>query len=197
MIFDRFRQIEGANPSSMKGTGLGLSISKSLVEMLGGEIWVDSELGKGATFTFTIPNIKAMDGFETVKRDDETPDKFDFGGVSILLAEDDNINKLLLRRALESANAKVLLASNGAEALEIVEKNSAVKLVLMDIKMPVMDGLEATQLLKTKYPKIPIVAQTAYALPDERKRAIEAGCDAYLTKPINISILYKTIQQLM
>ncbi len=197
LIFDRFRQIEDANPNSMKGTGLGLSISKSLVEMLGGEIWVNSDIGKGATFTFTIPNIKAMDGFETVKRDDETPEKFDFGGASILLAEDDNINKLLLRRALESANAKVLLANNGVEALEIVEANSAVKLVLMDIKMPVMDGLEATQRIKTKYPQIPVVAQTAYALPDERKRAIEAGCDAYLTKPINITVLYKTIQQLM
>lgn len=138
-----------------------------------------------------------MEGDEKLMHNDKTPDKFDFGGVSILLAEDDNINKLLLRRALESANVKVLLANNGAEALEIVETNSAVKLVLMDIKMPVMDGLEATLHIKTKYPKIPIVAQTAYALPDERKRAIEAGCDAYLTKPINITVLYKTIQQLM
>lgn len=197
LIFDRFRQVDGANPNSMKGTGLGLSISKSLVEMLGGEIWVDSDLGKGATFTFTIPNIKAMDGFETVKRDDDTPDKFDFGGVSILLAEDDNINKLLLRRALESANAKVLLASNGAEAIEVLKGNSNIRIVLMDIKMPVMDGLEATQLIKLAHPNMPIVAQTAYALPDERKRAIEAGCDAYLTKPINITVLYKTIQQLM
>ncbi len=197
LIFDRFRQIEEANPNSMKGTGLGLSISKSLVEMLGGEIWVNSDIGKGATFTFTIPNIKAMDGFETVKRDDETPDKFDFGGASILLAEDDNINKLLLRRALESANAKVLLVSNGAEAVEILKGNNSIRIVLMDIKMPVMDGLEATLLIKSTYPRIPVVAQTAYALPDERKRAIEAGCDAYLTKPINITVLYKTIQQLM
>lgn len=197
LIFDRFRQVDGANPNSMKGTGLGLSISKSLVEMLGGEIWVDSDIGNGATFTFTIPNIKAMEDIERFNQEEDMPDKFDFGGVSILLAEDDNINKLLIRRALESANAKVLLANNGAEALKIVETNSAVKLVLMDIKMPVMDGLEATQLIKTKYPRIPIVAQTAYALPDERKRAIEAGCDAYLTKPINITMLYKTIQQLM
>lgn len=197
LIFDRFRQIDGANPNSMKGTGLGLSISKSLVEILGGTIWVDSDLGKGATFKFTIPNIKAMDEFEAVKRDDEIPEKFNLGGISILLAEDDNINKLLLRRALESANAKVILANNGEEAVALVKSNNDIKLILMDIKMPVMDGLEATLLIKSKYPKIPIVAQTAYALPDERKRAIDAGCDAYLTKPINITMLYKTIQQLI
>lgn len=197
LIFDRFRQIEEANPNSMKGTGLGLSISKSLVEMLGGEIWVDSDIGKGAKFTFTIPNIKAMEELDNVKQYDEMPEKFDFEGVTILLAEDDNINKLLLRRALESANAKVLLASNGAEAVEILKGNNSIRIVLMDIKMPVMDGLEATQLIKSTNPRIPIVAQTAYALPDERKRAIEAGCDAYLTKPINITVLYKTINQLL
>lgn len=197
LIFDRFRQVEGANPSSMKGTGLGLSISKSLVEMLGGEIRVNSEIGKGSTFTFTIPNIKAMDNSKDLSSVGNGSLKPDFNGALMLLVEDDNINMILLRRALENANAKVITANNGMEAIEIFNTKAEIKIILMDIKMPVMDGIEATQKIKSINPKIPIIAQTAYALPDEKKRAIQAGCDDYVTKPINITLLYSIIKRIL
>jgi len=197
LIFDRFRQADGTNPNSMKGTGLGLSISKSLVEMLGGEIWVDSDIDKGATFTFTIPNIKAMDNNNELTSVGNESFKPDFNGALMLLVEDDNINMILLRRALENANAKVITANNGLEAIEIFSKKTEIKVILMDIKMPVMDGIEATQRIKSINPKIPIIAQTAYALPDEKKRAIQAGCDDYVTKPINITMLYSAIKRIL
>lgn len=197
MIFDRFFQVEGVIQSSMKGTGLGLSISKSLAEMLGGEIWVQSELGQGSKFVFTIPNIKTMDRIEREPEDESTPQKYDFGGATILLAEDDNINKMLLQKALQNANARVLVAINGAEAVEKVRQEMSIKAVLMDIKMPVMDGLDATKAIKLLYPKMPVIAQTAYAQMTEKEKAFQVGCDAYLTKPINIAVLYKTLQGLL
>lgn len=123
--------------------------------------------------------------------------KYDFEGVSILLVEDDRINILLLKRALENVNAKVVLAKNGLEAIDFVKSDSNLRAVLMDIKMPVMDGLEATRIIKDMNSKLPVVAQTAYAQTSERERAIIAGCDAYLTKPINIAELYRTLKQLI
>lgn len=193
LIYDRFRQVEGANPNSLKGTGLGLSISKSLVELLGGKIWHESELGKGTTFHFTIPNIKTTKPSKQTYGTMEQPVVIDLKGAKILLAEDDHVNMLLLKRTLENANSKVLVAKNGLEVLKIMEDQSDIALVLMDIKMPEMDGIEATRILKLKYPGLPVIAQTAYALPDERKRAIQAGCDDYITKPINIDDLYRII----
>lgn len=193
IIYDRFRQVEGANPNSLKGTGLGLSISKSLVELLGGKIWHESELGKGTTFHFSIPNIKTTKPSKQSYDTMDQPEVIDLKGAKILLAEDDHVNMLLLKRTLENANAKVFVAKNGLEVLKILEDQSDITLVLMDIKMPEMDGIEATRVLKLKYPGLPVIAQTAYALPDERKKAIQAGCDDYITKPINIDGLYRII----
>ncbi|MGE0077098.1 MAG: response regulator [Bacteroidales bacterium] len=123
--------------------------------------------------------------------------KYDFGGINILVVEDDRINVLLLKRALENVNANVLLANNGAEAVEFVKSDLSIKAVLMDIKMPVMDGLDATKVIKTINSGLPIVAQTAYAQSSEREKAMAVGCDAYLTKPINIALLYKTLVQFL
>jgi CheY-like chemotaxis protein len=138
-----------------------------------------------------------MDRIEREPVDESTPQKYDFGGVTILLAEDDNINKLLLQKALQNANARVLVAINGAEAVEMVRQEMSIKAVLMDIKMPVMDGLDATKAIKLLYPKMPVIAQTAYAQMTEKEKAFQVGCDAYLTKPINIAVLYKTLQGLL
>ncbi|MCB8964752.1 MAG: response regulator [Bacteroidales bacterium] len=122
---------------------------------------------------------------------------YNFSGATILLVEDDKINMLLLRNALEIVNVHVLTAENGAEALGFVHKDPSIKAILMDIKMPIMDGLEATKAIKQKQPNLPVIIQTAYAHIGEKQDAYSAGCDAYLVKPINIAQLYSTLQQLL
>lgn len=185
IIFDRFRQVEDEHTIKQGGSGLGLAISKAYVEMLGGAIWVESKVGKGSVFYFSIPFTKgkadakadeerAMSAFQMAKNQKKY----------ILVAEDDQINYLFLSELLESMGYTSKRAENGKIAVEACLKDPAISLVLMDIKMPVMDGYEATRRIKAKKAGLPIVAQTAYALSDDEDKALEAGCDDYITKPI-------------
>jgi signal transduction histidine kinase/CheY-like chemotaxis protein len=184
VIFDRFRRIEDEFSVELSGLGLGLAISKAYVEMLGGTISVRSELKVGSIFTFTIPlqydkldldqnqctNVKV---FEKSK------------GETILIAEDDNINFLLLKRILELKKYKVLRAKNGQEAVDICRLNTEIHLVFMDIKMPVLNGFEAFKKIHDFNPKLPIIAQTAYASADDYERIRQAGFSAYVSKPLD------------
>jgi CheY-like chemotaxis protein len=183
-IYDRFRRIEDEFSVELSGLGLGLAISKAYVEMLGGTISVRSELKVGSIFTFTIPlqydkldldqnqctNVKV---FEKSK------------GETILIAEDDNINFLLLKRILELKKYKVLRAKNGQEAVDICRLNTEIHLVFMDIKMPVLNGFEAFKKIHDFNPKLPIIAQTAYASADDYERIRQAGFSAYVSKPLD------------
>ncbi|MCB2195125.1 MAG: response regulator [Bacteroidetes bacterium] len=189
-IFNRFTKAEISKKKLYRGAGLGLSISKNLVEILGGRIWVESELKKGATFYFNIPITDKVENKVIIKQQKISPYKWE--NKSILIADDELINYQQLKISLSHTGAKILHAKNGLEAIEMV-KNNSIDLVLMDIKMPVMNGLQAARKIKSIEKNIPIIAQTAFTLEYNKQRSIESGCDAYLSKPITKSQLLSLI----
>jgi len=185
IIFDRFRQVEITTARKYGGTGLGLSISKAFLNKMGGKIWLESEKEKGSKFYFTIPIEKTK--ISNKKDEDsnlETQKTFHFENKTILIAEDEESNFVLLETIFEKSNANLIHAKNGKIAVEKV-KTEKIDLILMDIKMPILDGLEATRQIKQINKAIPIIAQTAYAMTDDKAKALKAGCDDYITKPID------------
>lgn len=191
VIFERFRQAELEADNLYGGTGLGLAISKAYIERMGGRIWVESKLKSGSTFYFTIPH-KPVNKVIPVQTDRDS-NKMDFSGKNILIAEDEEANFQYLRLLLTHAGANVLHAKNGQEAVDMCQKNDHIDMVLMDMKMPKMDGYEATKSIKGFAPHIPIIAQTAYALVHDSKLALEAGCDDYISKPISRVLIMEKI----
>lgn len=176
-IFERFRQAETSDTRSYRGTGLGLSIAKGLVALLGGRIWLESEQGKGTTFYFTIPTmgISMVQGQEIV----------DPENIEILIAEDDDINYLFIQEVLLDIKCFPFHAKNGSEAVRILKEHPEIKLIFMDIKMPVMDGYEATLAIKELYPSIPVYALTAYALLSSPEELMKSGFSGFISKPID------------
>jgi len=189
-IFNRFIKLEDNKEKLYRGAGLGLAISKNLVSLLGGEIGVKSELHVGSTFYFTIPNIKDLDA--TVQLSPPEKKTPYWPGKTILIAEDENSNFAYFKMLLSKTKANILHAITGNEAIELTN-NQSVDVVLMDIKMPEMDGLEATRIIKSKNKNLPIIATTAFAMEDDDKTCLEAGCDTYISKPINEEKLLETI----
>lgn len=193
LIFDIFRQGDDTHTRKHGGVGIGLSISRKLVELLGGRLWLESEEGKGSTFYFTIP----FDEFEEtdlpivkeVKKENCLNEK------PILIVEDDEMSFKFLKTLLEKSGINTILAKDGIEAIKYCKENPDLDLVLMDIKMPNLDGFEATKQIRVFNKKVVIIAQTAYALVGDREKAIEAGCDDYIAKPIHKNVLYEIIEQ--
>gem|GEM_PF-643913 len=195
LIFDRFMQVPHQEKELYGGTGIGLSISQALVDKMGGKIWLESEVGKGTTFYFTIPydaNILENSAQQNQPAA-HTVLKNQLENKKILVTDDDDRNLQLLSKFLTAEKALLYYAGNGLEAINILEKTLGIDIVLMDIKMPVMDGLTATRTIKIKYPDLPVIIQTAYAMDNEREAAIEAGGDAYISKPVNKNLLINTI----
>ncbi|MEZ5195145.1 MAG: ATP-binding protein [Bacteroidales bacterium] len=196
VIFDRFRQVEETYTRNYEGTGLGLAISKKFTELLGGEMWVESEIGIGTTFYFTLPF--SFSGSETIKQPKEfvEDDLKAMKNKNILVVEDEESNFSLIEKMLKVQEVNVIRASDGHQAVDYVDTNySSIDLILMDIKIPGLNGYEATQVIKGKYPKIPIIAQTAYAINGEKEKCLESGCDDYISKPIDRKELYRKINQ--
>jgi PAS domain S-box-containing protein len=192
-IFNRFSQGESTIAHQFGGSGLGLSISKAYVGLLGGKMWLASELKKGSTFYFTIPYKK---GSNYSLPEIHYNSGLDLGidrPKTILIAEDDNTNFMLLEKPLKNINIHILRAYNGVEAIEIC-KAEHIDLVLMDIKMPLMDGYEATKQIRTFKPYLPIIAQTAYAQETDKNKALSCGCTEFVSKPLNMKILIEKIK---
>ena len=192
-IFDRFRQIETTATRTFGGSGLGLSISKAYVEMLGGKMWLTSELDKGSVFYFTIPykktNPEKLSDIPSVK-------EFNLNTTKVLLiAEDDNSNFMLLEEMLSDTGINIIRAANGLEAVKLCKSNPTIELVLMDIKMPEMDGCEATTQIKKFKPDLPIIAQTAYSTEADKNKALACGCSDFISKPINKKLLLSKIYE--
>ncbi len=201
VIFNRFRQVDDSYTREFGGTGLGLWISKSLVGLMGGEIRVVSKEGRGAAFYFTLPLGKETVIPEIPRRETEAVKEEEYGrdwsDKKILIAEDNESNFEFLRAVLSVRKAGVLRAVNGLEVLNVLRDHEDVDIVLMDIQMPELNGYEATRLIKEMYPGIPVIAQTAFAMSEDRKKALDAGCDAYLAKPIQPRKLLTLMEKLM
>jgi PAS domain S-box-containing protein len=186
-IFERFTQEEKQISRNFGGLGLGLSIAKENVELLGGKINLRSEKGKGSTFFVHLPyvtaNINKKTDFSSVFKNKTTGEDKNY---TVLIVEDEEVNLLYLDAILRNygLNMQILHAKNGREAIKICENNQNIDLILMDIKMPVMDGLEATKQIKKIRSNIKIVAQTAYIGAEEKKQASIVGCDDFISKPI-------------
>ena len=182
-IFQQFGQVEKGLSRFYRGTGLGLAICASYVELMKGQIWVNSELGNGSTFCFTTPYQK----MQTKPKLEEGPLKDfvkDWKNYTVLIAEDEDSNFEFLKLLLTVTKIKILHATNGLEAINICKTIPNVDLVLMDIKMPLMDGLTATKAIKLLRPSIPVIAQTAFAMDSDRLDALNVGCNELIIKPI-------------
>ena len=196
-IFDRFVQADISDVRAFEGSGLGLTIAKAYAEILGGKLWLESEEGVGSTFYFSVP----------IRNDDHKETGHKKNGLKIekvpalqkipkiLVAEDDETSFQHLNILLQDIAVKIIHARNGLDAIEMCQNNPDINMILMDIKMPKLNGYEATKQIRTFNKEVVIIAQTAYALAGDNEKAMDSGCNDYLSKPIKKESLYKLIKK--
>ncbi len=195
-IFNRFTQADNTITRNYEGAGLGLSISKGLVDLFGGKIWVESEVNKRTHFFFSIPYFP-VNGIVN----NESPSNISIENLNktlkILVAEDDDINFMFLEYLFNNSKHKLVRAINGQAAVDIYNEQKDFDIILMDLKMPVMSGFEATRIIKKSFSGIPIIALTAYVFEDDRQKAVNSGCDDFIVKPYRMEDLFEKIIRLV
>lgn len=194
VIFDRFIQAENDFEKQNKGTGLGLAISKRFVELFKGEIWIDST-GNGTTVFFTIPYSKVTSNNTESIIDIKPKIATKSAEIVILVAEDEEYNLLYMNELFSKTQYKLVEANNGKEAVEIVRENPLINLVLMDIKMPIMNGYDAMKEIKAMRADLPVIALSAFAMESDKETALASGFNSYLSKPIDKKILFDLIEK--
>ncbi|NJO70174.1 MAG: response regulator [Bacteroidetes bacterium] len=197
LIFERFKQA-GMGSRKKEGTGLGLAISKGLVELMGGNIWVKSEPGSGSVFYFTLPISEPEtqpyflsselkhNGYHT-----------SWENQKILLVEDEEANYVYVYELLSESGLNLLHAKTGEEAVSICKNNNDIALVLMDIRLPGINGIEAMNKIRVFHPKLPVIAQTAFAMENEREFCLNAGCNDYISKPFDQVGLFNLLERFL
>ncbi len=191
-VFKPFRQKETGNTRNYGGNGIGLSLVKSYIKLLGGKIQLESELNKGTCISFTLPTDYEYS--EIVNKSNEKIQSVNFSNKKILIVEDEQLNTLYLDELLRETKAKIIHAQNGKDAINKFKENPDVSVVLMDIKMPIMDGYEATKEIK-RIADIPVIAHTAYALSTDKDKINRTFFDDYVSKPIEKEELYKVLSK--
>jgi len=191
-IFERFVQGDHKVTRGYEGSGLGLSIAKAYLDLLNGKIWLESEVGKGSVFYFSFP-ASPVSQAETVTPKADDINTRELSDHTILIAEDDDLSFLLLETILEDQEINIIRAVSGEEAVSLLRKHPETSLILMDLKMPGMGGLAATRAIREFNETVPIIAQTAHALMGDKNKAIEHGCNDYISKPINRRDLFNML----
>jgi len=190
VIFDRFGQVNDIRSYQPSGTGLGLPISRNLVKLMGGEMWVESTEGEGTQVFFTLPLV-----MEEIMEESQviiSNKTYNWSGKQILVAEDEELNWMFIREMLRKTGARIIRAKDGIEAVELT-KEFHPDAVLMDIKMPEMNGIEATKQIRAFSATVPIIAQTAYVMAEEQAESIRAGCNHFVTKPLDRTVVMELI----
>lgn len=195
LVFDVFRQVDDTHSRKHGGVGIGLTVVRKLVNMLDGEVGVDSDEDKGSLFYFTIGNFVKKEDESKLSKDIKNLAVLEPLDAEILIVEDDDASYYLLEFLLQKREAKIKWAKNGEMALEMLEKFKRFDLILMDINLPFLSGYDASIRIKELYPDQIIIAQTAYAVAGDKEKALASGCDAYITKPISEQKLNKIISE--
>jgi CheY-like chemotaxis protein len=193
-IFEPFRQADDSTNRAYEGTGLGLSLAKGLVELLGGKMWMESEKGKGTSFYFTIQHSKHKYQPAETERPEEG-EAYMWPGQQIMIVEDDPVSLEFMQEIFSETEAKLITAQTGEEALRRYRDNPDITIILMDIRLPDMSGLEVVKQIRKQNSHIPIIAQTAYTMDNDARKCKEAGCNDYLTKPIDIQAMLSVINK--
>ena len=198
-IFARFKRTSQSEEKNIAGTGLGLSISKNLVELLGGQMWVSSEVKKGTRFWFELPYVRVLQKTDNSLQKQKLLDSshYNWSNRTFLIAEDDDSSYVYLKELLRKTNVRLVRAVNGREVVEAVKFSDKIDCILMDIQMPYLNGYEATKEIKKINPSLPIIAQTAFAMEGDKEKSILAGCDDYITKPVHPRNLLEKISQFL
>ncbi len=195
IIFERFRQVDNTSSREYGGNGLGLSICKGIVNAMQGKIWFDSRVDQGSDFYFRI-KLNFLNTAVITKRSNQSSKKqsYEWKGKNALVAEDENSNFVLLKHILERTGIGITHVKNGRDVISILENGNRFDIILMDVKMPEMDGMETIRILRERDIQIPVIAQTAYAMTEDRDKCLKAGCNDYITKPIRSSELLGKMQ---
>jgi CheY-like chemotaxis protein len=203
VVFKRFNRLHIAGGAEFRGTGLGLAICKKLVRLLGGEIWFESEYGKGSVFYFSLPYLnvltenKSISDNEKIKKEEKEISSSgvpDLNGSVVLIVEDDSFSYLMMYHMLEETQATIIHADNGLRAIEMFDEHTP-DLVFLDIRLPELDGYQVIEYIRKTNSKVPVIAQTANALPEDTKKIRTAGFDFHATKPISREGLFSIIRK--